>query len=99
MATKTIFAPRDITFEELRKLSVVHAAEAARMLGLHRSGVTRYVTSGVLTGYRHAENLYVLKAEVSKLKRLRTRTAMKADDGKRKPWKQTKRGTLPRHAQ
>ncbi len=98
MATKSKVAPKEITFEQLRKLAVVHAAKAAELLGVHRSNVTRYVTGGVLQGFRCQENLYVLKHEVDKIKRLRTRTAMKADDGKRKPWKQTKRGTLPRHA-
>lgn len=89
---------KPISFAKLQEMDLVPATDAAEVLSLHRSGVWRYMQKGVLTAYTHANRLYVSKEELKELKRLRSRTAISADDGKRKPWKQTTRGTLPRNA-
>lgn len=91
--------PKPVTLKQLSKLDVMSAWEAAEKLGVHRSGITRYVDGGVLRAYTHMRRVYVLRAEVMKLKRVRDRVAESTDDGKRKTWKQAKRGALPRNVQ
>ena len=94
---KRWFAPKRVTSEYLETLDVLRAVEAADLLGVHRSGITRYVSRGILRAYTDGgSGLYVLKAEVAKLKRTRARRAVTVEDGIRKPWKQL-RGDRKNH--
>lgn len=89
-----------VSFAKLKTLDVMSAPDAAKRLGIDRSSICRYYDSGVLGCVTHGNRVYVMTADVERLRVLRRKQAKvtKRGGATSTNYRRMKMNGLPRNA-